>query len=60
MGKKAKLITEGVSEERLTEANYYARKCGIPLDEALRIIESAYTSKPSDKPKSKLRKRHKH
>jgi hypothetical protein len=59
MGRKAKVITEGVSEERLTEADYYARKCEIPLDEALRIIESAYSAKSSDKRKSKLGKRQK-
>lgn len=47
VGKKTGLITEAVSEERLAEADYYARKCGIPLEDALRIIESAYGSKPS-------------
>ncbi|WP_292470833.1 hypothetical protein [Mesorhizobium sp.] len=55
MNKGAKLVTEGVSEERLAEAEYYARKCGITRDEVLRIIETAYSA--SLKPR---RKRGKH
>ncbi|RVD57580.1 hypothetical protein EN828_05435 [Mesorhizobium sp. M2D.F.Ca.ET.185.01.1.1] len=42
MGKKSKSHDRGVSHERLAEADYYARKCGLPRDEALSIIECAY------------------
>ncbi|RWK09896.1 hypothetical protein [Mesorhizobium sp.] len=41
---RAKLLAQGLSEERLAEADYYARKCGITLDEVLRIIEAAYSA----------------
>lgn len=60
MGNKARLIIEAVSEESLAEADYYARKCGIPLEDALRTIEGAYSSKPdkSKKPKRGKRSRH--
>ncbi|WP_281407614.1 hypothetical protein [Mesorhizobium sp. B2-4-12] len=44
----------------MAEADYYARKCGIPLEDALRTIEGAYSSKPdkSKKPKRGKRSRH--
>ncbi|TPI32618.1 hypothetical protein FJ414_21310 [Mesorhizobium sp. B3-1-6] len=60
MGKKAILIAESVSEERLVEADFYARRCGLPRDEVLQIIESAYSATGFKKQdKSKHRKRSK-
>ncbi|WP_292235173.1 hypothetical protein [Mesorhizobium sp.] len=57
MSKGTKLVTEGVSEERLTEADYYARKCGITRDEVLRIIETAYSASLKSRKKRKQAKR---
>ncbi|RUU85577.1 hypothetical protein EOB59_31615 [Mesorhizobium sp. M7A.F.Ca.MR.176.00.0.0] len=42
MGKKAKQNTESRADrERAIEANYFARKCGLTKDEALKIIKNA-------------------
>ncbi|CDX21598.1 conserved hypothetical protein [Mesorhizobium sp. ORS 3324] len=42
MGKKAKQATEiPIARERMTEADYYARRCGLTRDEALRIMRKA-------------------
>ncbi|WP_292120594.1 hypothetical protein [Mesorhizobium sp.] len=57
MSRGTKLVTEGVSEERLTEADYYARKCGITRDEVLRIIETAYSASLKSRKKRKQAKR---
>ena len=51
MDKSQKLIAEGVSEERVTEADYYARKCGITRDEVRRIMEKAYSASLKSKTK---------
>jgi hypothetical protein len=52
MGKKAKrkqkqAIEAPVDGEREREADFYARKVGIALDEALRIIREAHKPKLS-------------
>ena len=44
-GKKAKMLPEIASEELFLEADYYARRCGLARDEALRIIEAACGAK---------------
>ncbi|ADV15105.1 hypothetical protein EN962_07265 [Mesorhizobium sp. M7A.F.Ca.CA.001.09.2.1] len=41
MGKKAKQNTASRTDrERAIEANYFARKCGLTKDEALKILRS--------------------
>ncbi|MBZ9799593.1 hypothetical protein [Mesorhizobium sp. ES1-4] len=50
MGKKAKqklkqaIVAPPIDDEVQTEAAYYARKCGITPEEAVRIIEAANRS----------------
>ncbi|TPO07135.1 hypothetical protein FJ980_12490 [Mesorhizobium sp. B1-1-5] len=51
MGKKAKhkvrqTIALPLDDEVQTEAAYYARKCGITIEEALRIIKEARAPMP--------------
>ncbi|UVK49455.1 hypothetical protein BPNPMPFG_008434 (plasmid) [Mesorhizobium sp. AR07] len=47
MGKKAKQKSESpIDRERATEAEYYARKCGLTKEEAARILKDARTLKP--------------
>ena len=42
MGKKTKQSNESsLDRERATEADYYARKCGLTKEEALKIIKDA-------------------
>ncbi|MBZ9775508.1 hypothetical protein [Mesorhizobium sp. CO1-1-8] len=42
MGKKAKQNTESRPDrERAIEANYFARRCGLTKDEALKILKKA-------------------
>ncbi|WP_246686001.1 hypothetical protein [Mesorhizobium sp. B2-4-6] len=55
MGKKAKReATQAVAlpfdEELQTEAAYYARRCGITTEEALRIIKEANVQKQPFRP----------
>jgi hypothetical protein len=52
MGKKAKrkpkqAIEAPIDREIGAEAAYYARKCGITIDEAARIIREAHSPKLS-------------
>lgn len=50
MGKKAKQKFETpVDRERTAEADYYARKCGLTREEALRIMNDARSVKPRTK-----------
>ncbi|TPN80816.1 hypothetical protein FJ987_27420 [Mesorhizobium sp. CU2] len=62
MGKKAKLrakhaVEAPVEGELAAEAAYYARKCGITIDEAARIIRQAHApispGKRKDHPKDR-------
>jgi hypothetical protein len=42
MGKKAKQDTESKADrERIIEAIYFARKCGLTKEEAIKILEDA-------------------
>ncbi|UVK52423.1 hypothetical protein DBIPINDM_005794 [Mesorhizobium sp. AR02] len=46
VGKKAKRAGESpINREREIEAEYYARKCGLTRDEALKIIKDARPAK---------------
>ncbi len=52
MGKKPKLrakhaVEEPIEGELAAEAAYYARKCGITIDEAAKIIREALAPKLS-------------
>ena len=60
MGKKAKLRAKHAVEapmegELAAEAAYYARKCGITIHEAAKIIREAHAPKLSIVPKEKVR-----
>ncbi len=47
VGKKAKQRTETFADrERAIEADYFARRCGLTRDEALKIIKDARPDKP--------------
>ncbi|MER9658168.1 hypothetical protein NKJ26_33070 [Mesorhizobium sp. M0152] len=42
MGKKAKRHRQSLADrERAIEANYFARKCGLTKEEALKILKEA-------------------
>ena len=47
VGKKAKLSREGpIDRERVAEADFYARRCGLTREEALKLLKEASPSKP--------------
>jgi uncharacterized protein YPO0396 len=47
MGKKTKPSSEELANrERVIEADYFARKCGITREEALKMLKDARTLKP--------------
>ena len=46
MGKKAKKTREEpIDRERVAEADFYARRCGLTREEALRLLKQASPSK---------------
>ncbi|MBN9222782.1 MAG: hypothetical protein J0I79_33035 [Mesorhizobium sp.] len=44
MGKKSKHPQDSIPEYQLTEAEHYARKCGLPVTEAFALIREAYAA----------------
>ncbi|WP_292646308.1 hypothetical protein [Mesorhizobium sp.] len=56
MGKKAKQSREEpIDRERVAEADFYARRCGLTRDEALKLFKEASTSKSQAAGKGKDR-----
>ncbi|UCI10502.1 hypothetical protein [Mesorhizobium sp. B1-1-8] len=51
---KEAIIALPFDDEVQTEAAYYARKCGITTEEALRIINEASPPKPAAKSKDQI------
>lgn len=56
VGKKAKQSREEpIDRERVAEADFYARRCGLTRDEALKLFKEASTSKSQAAGKGKDR-----
>ncbi|RWC28424.1 MAG: hypothetical protein EOS27_18880 [Mesorhizobium sp.] len=51
VGKKAKQSREEpIDRERMAEAEFYARRCGLTREEALRLLKEASPSKTGSQP----------
>jgi len=58
VGKKAKQSREEpIDRERMAEADFYARRCGLTREEALRLLKEASPSKTGSQPTGKGKRR---
>jgi hypothetical protein len=47
MGKNTQPASEKLASREMTEADYFARKCGLTRDEAQRMIDEAASRSPT-------------